>query len=157
MDGKMKTDLIQHCQASTNPLQPRTSAPNYAQPMCTSTRRKQPADIDKWIAAGEGMADGRALGKRMKKKTGAVAELVDELAYLGADCVFITELTPVVVEVISDTRGDPTTVNEAQSRSDWPSWQQAMDREMKMLKDVGTWEMVPRPTGRNIVGSKWVF
>ena len=32
-----------------------------------------------------------------------------------------------------------------------------MDREMKTLEDAGTWETVPRPTGRNIVGSKWVF
>jgi hypothetical protein len=32
-----------------------------------------------------------------------------------------------------------------------------MDREMKTLKDAGTWETVPCPTGHNIVGSKWVF
>ena len=82
---------------------------------------------------------------------------MDELAYLGADCAFITELTPIVAGAISDSREDPRTVNEAQSRSDWPLWQQAMDREMKTLKDAGTWETVPRPTGRNIVGSKWVF
>ena len=28
---------------------------------------------------------------------------------------------------------------------------------MKTLEDAGTWETVPRPTGRNTVGSKWVF
>ena len=83
--------------------------------------------------------------------------LTDELAYLGADCAFISELTPIVASAISDSRDDPSTVKEAQSRSDWPLWQQAMDREMKTLKDAGTWETVPRPTGRNIVGSKWVF
>ena len=83
--------------------------------------------------------------------------LMDELTYLGADCAFISELTPIVASAISDSRNDPSTVKEAQSCSDWPLWQQAMDREMKTLKDAGTWETVPRPTGCNIVGSKWVF
>ena len=82
---------------------------------------------------------------------------MDELAYLGADCAFITELMPIVAGAISDSHKDPRTVNEAQSRSDWPLWQQAMDREMKTLKDTGTWETVLCPTGHNIVGSKWVF
>jgi hypothetical protein len=94
---------------------------------------------------------------KAKKKTGAAAVLADELAHLGADCAFIAELTPVVASAISDSRDDPTRHREAQSRTDWPLWQQAMDREMKTLKDAGTWETVPRPTGRNIVGSKWVF
>ena len=141
--------------ASKTTTRPKTSAPSYAQPTRTSTRRKQPGDIDRRIAAGEGTADGRTAGR--KKKTGSAAALADELAYLGADCAFITELAPIVASAINDSRDDPSTLGEAQSRSDWPSWQQAMDREMKTLKDAGTWETVPRPTGRNIVGSKWVF
>jgi hypothetical protein len=32
-----------------------------------------------------------------------------------------------------------------------------MDREMKTLEDMGTWETVLRPPGRNIVGRKWVY
>ena len=83
--------------------------------------------------------------------------LIDEFTHLGVDCAFTTELTPIVAEVISDAQADPNSVDEARSRSDWPLWQRAMDREMKTLEDAGTWETVPRPAGRNIVGSKWVF
>jgi hypothetical protein len=32
-----------------------------------------------------------------------------------------------------------------------------MDHKMKTLEDAGTWETVLCPTGRNIIGSKWVF
>ena len=152
--GKYQSPVV-----SRNTTRPRASAPSYAQPTRTSTRKKQPADIDKRIAAGEGTTDGRAAGKRPKKKTGAAAVLTDDLAYLGADCAFIAELTSIdfVASAISDSRGDPNTVNDAQSRTDWPLWQHAMDREMNTLNDAGTWETVPRPADRNIVGSKWVF
>ena len=143
--------------STTTKTQARTSVPSYAQPTHTSTRKKQPGNVDRRIAAGEGTADGKVAGWKVKKKTGSAAALMDELAYLGTDCVFITELMPIIAGAISDSREDPRTVNEAQSRSDWPLWQQAMDRKMKMLKDAGTWETVPRPTVRNIVGSKWVF
>jgi hypothetical protein len=134
----------------------KTSGPSYAQPTRTSTRRKQPADIERHIAAGEGTADGRATIKRTKK-TGAAVALMDKIAHFGADFAFVSELTPTITDAIGDTHDDPNNVNEARSRSDWPLWQQAMDREMKTLEDAGTWETVPRPTNRNIVGSKWVF
>ena len=151
--GQFQTPAV----STTTRTRARTSAPSYAQPTRTSTRKKQPGDVDRRIAAGEGTADGKVAGRKVKKKTGSAAMFMDDLAYLGADCAFISELTPIVAEAISDSRDDPSTVKEARSRSDWPLWQQAMEREMKTLKDAGTWETVPRPTGRNIVGSKWVF
>ncbi|GJT08980.1 retrovirus-related pol polyprotein from transposon RE1 [Tanacetum coccineum] len=38
-----------------------------------------------------------------------------------------------------------------------PKWFVAMCDEMKALKLNATWDLVPRPTKSNIVGSKWVF
>ena len=32
-----------------------------------------------------------------------------------------------------------------------------MESEMKSLKENETWDLVPRPSGKNIVGSRWVF
>jgi len=32
-----------------------------------------------------------------------------------------------------------------------------MDRELATLESAQTWEVVPCPSGKNIVGSKWVF
>lgn len=82
---------------------------------------------------------------------------MNEFVHISTDFTFASELTPVIAEAIGNTQDNPNTVNEAWSRSDWPLWQQVMDCEMKTLKDAGTWETVPHPTGHNIIGSKWVF
>jgi hypothetical protein len=46
---------------------------------------------------------------------------------------------------------------EARQRSDWPEWKKAIDVELQNLKEAGTWDVVERPSGVNIVDSKWVF
>jgi hypothetical protein len=63
----------------------------------------------------------------------------------------------MVTSTIQEVQGDPKTLSEACSHADWPLWQAAMEKEITMLKHAGTWTTVPRPTGRNIVGSKWVY
>ncbi|KAJ1525556.1 hypothetical protein ONE63_010361 [Megalurothrips usitatus] len=52
---------------------------------------------------------------------------------------------------------DPQTVEEALSRPDAREWKRAMDEEMESLNRHGTWELVSRPDGRNVISSKWVF
>ena len=103
------------------------------------------------------MNSPRAKSGKKSKKGNANAAFIEDFADFGVDCVFIAGLTLFVAAAIEEAHDDLTTVKEAQSRSDWPLWQEAMDREMKTLEDAGTWETVPCPTGRNIVGSKWVF
>jgi hypothetical protein len=73
-----------------------------------------------------------------------------DFAYL-ADCkdlfkVFITE-----------SQDDLKTLSQAHSCSDWPDWKNAMDHEIAMLEEAGTWITVPQPTNKNIVGSRWVY
>jgi len=36
-------------------------------------------------------------------------------------------------------------------------WWEPMMKEFEMLKERGVFELVPRPEGKNIVGSKWVY
>jgi hypothetical protein len=48
-------------------------------------------------------------------------------------------------------------LSEAWSYADWPGWKAAMGREVGTLRHAGTWEMVPRLAGENVVGSKWVL
>src|SRR6266702_759951 len=138
-------------------------SPGYTQATRASTRKSRPSDYKKRLEAGEGTVDGGeddGAGpniKKQKKKTAAAAAFTDDFADFGADCEFVAGVTPLIAEAISDMQGDPRTVNEVRSRQDWPLWQKAMDREMQTLEDAGTWETVPRPPGRNIVGSKWVF
>ncbi|CAH1421318.1 unnamed protein product [Lactuca virosa] len=38
-----------------------------------------------------------------------------------------------------------------------PKWLSAIKEEMHALRSNHTWVLVPRPTGLNVVGSKWVF
>jgi hypothetical protein len=46
---------------------------------------------------------------------------------------------------------------EAQSRSDWPEWEKAIQVGLDALRTAGTWELVERPPNTNVVDSKWVF
>lgn len=36
-------------------------------------------------------------------------------------------------------------------------WQQAMQEEYDTLQAQGTWKLVPSPSNRNVIESKWVY
>ena len=36
-------------------------------------------------------------------------------------------------------------------------WVNAMNEELDQIGKNNTWELVPRPTKKNVIGSKWVF
>ena len=36
-------------------------------------------------------------------------------------------------------------------------WVKAMNEELDQIEKNNTWELVPRPIKKNIIGSKWVF
>lgn len=52
---------------------------------------------------------------------------------------------------------EPTSLKDAQQRTDWPLWKRAIEEELGMLTDAGTWELTEAPKGVNVVGCKWVF
>jgi transposase InsO family protein len=37
------------------------------------------------------------------------------------------------------------------------SWNKAMDEELDQIEKNDTWELVPRPKNKNVIGTKWVF
>jgi hypothetical protein len=49
---------------------------------------------------------------------------------------------------------DPVTYSDAQGQ---PEWEQAMQTEMDSLLKNHTWDLVPRPQGKNIVKCRWVY
>ena len=51
----------------------------------------------------------------------------------------------------------PVNINEALSGEHSTQWKKATDLEFKLLIENDTWDYVPLPKGKNIVGSKWVF
>ena len=69
-----------------------------------------------------------------------------EAANVVTDYCFVSSLIPDVDE--------PKSVEDALSD---PNWLQAMESEISSMHENQTWELVPRPVGKNIVGSRWVF
>jgi FtsZ-interacting cell division protein YlmF len=49
---------------------------------------------------------------------------------------------------------EPKNFNEA-SKDEY--WVKEMNDELDQIEKNNTWEMVPRPKGKNIIGSKWIF
>jgi Reverse transcriptase (RNA-dependent DNA polymerase)/GAG-pre-integrase domain/Integrase core domain len=57
----------------------------------------------------------------------------------------------------SDVTSDLKTYAKAMSWPDAAQWEMACTDEMRAFEHMGVYEVVPRPAGRKIVGSKWVF
>jgi hypothetical protein len=49
---------------------------------------------------------------------------------------------------------EPTNFEEARKEEDWI---RAMNEELDQIEKNKTWELVPRPENKNVIGSKWVF
>ncbi len=52
---------------------------------------------------------------------------------------------------------EPVNIDEAFSGEHSTEWKRAADSEFNSLIENDTWELVPLPEGKNIVGNKWVF
>jgi transposase InsO family protein len=92
-----------------------------------------------------------------KEPEGALyAEIKDKLEEDKIEGLEISE-QDLVVAAVEEIQDDPKTLQEAKSRSDWPLWKEAMDKELATLEKAGTWTTVDRPQGKNVVGSKWVY
>ena len=63
-----------------------------------------------------------------------------------ADCCKWANLVgyeEVITTTIQKMEGDPKTVQEAWSCSDWPKWKEAMDCKISLLKHARTWMSSP--------------
>jgi hypothetical protein len=49
---------------------------------------------------------------------------------------------------------EPKNFNEA---SKDVNWLKSMNEELDQIEKNVTWELVPRPTNKNVIGSKWVY
>ena len=72
--------------------------------------------------------------------------------------VVVGSMEFVMAAVIVEAEAlDPATLEEAKRRMDWPKWDLAIKVELEALKKAGTWGVVERPRGWNIVACKWVL
>jgi hypothetical protein len=49
---------------------------------------------------------------------------------------------------------EPTLVNEAIKSKDWIK---SINKELDQIEKNQTWELVPRPNDKNVIGTKWIF
>ncbi|CCE61990.1 hypothetical protein TPHA_0B03180 [Tetrapisispora phaffii CBS 4417] len=66
-------------------------------------------------------------------------------------------LTAVLVAHQSYEAQLPRTINQAMSHPDAAEWKAACIRELSAFRSHETYELVPLPTGRRSLGSRWVF
>ena len=52
---------------------------------------------------------------------------------------------------------EPTYIEDAFSGEHYHQWKEATKSEYDSLVGNNTWELVPPPDGKNVVGSRWVF
>jgi hypothetical protein len=53
--------------------------------------------------------------------------------------------------------GDKLNSLEAKSSPDWSEWHKAIDEELKLLNEMGTWELVEKPLDAIAIPNKWTF
>jgi hypothetical protein len=104
----------------------------------------KPLQYVKQLAKGEGSTDGK--GK--KAMPGFQGWHPDSSSICTNDAdpqdfIFSAILVNDIIFVaIQNAQGNPKTLNEAQSHSDWLQWQEAMDREIVTLRQARTWTEV---------------
>jgi hypothetical protein len=49
---------------------------------------------------------------------------------------------------------EPKNFDEANQHDDWI---REMNEELDQIENYNTWDLVPRPEDKNVIGSKWVF
>jgi hypothetical protein len=55
------------------------------------------------------------------------------------------------------SNAEPLSYAEALRRPDAEQWKHAALEELNAHSTNGTWKLVPRPAGKKVIGSKWVF
>ena len=114
------------------------------QPTRQSTRLWKPSALVKRIEAGKGTAGDKLV--RYAEDDPDPSKWANLAGY-----------KEIIAATIQEVEGNPKSVQEAWSRSDWPCWKDAMDCKIGSLEHAGTWATVPCPPGKNIVRCKWVF
>ena len=98
------------------------------------------------------MVDGRK-----PKETAALTEVLHSGTNEG-ESPDDDDIVYVMVARVSEVEGlDPSTIDEARARPDWPKWDKAISKELASLEAARMWDVVECPKGVNIVRCKWVF
>ena len=78
-----------------------------------------------------------------------VNRLIAETADLAVDSCYLASLTSDLEE--------PKSFKQASNGQHSHKWKEAMDDEFASLQSNQTWQLVPRPSDQNVIGSRWVY
>jgi hypothetical protein len=68
------------------------------------------------------------------------------------------EETLSIEEVYAIIAGDElTNLKDAKTSPKWPQWQKAIQEELDLLMEMGTWKLVNKPPDAIPIANKWVF
>ena len=115
----------------------------------------------KQLARGEGSVDsGPAVpgSYGVNIALGKSASVINAHSDLGPqEYALYAGLEDIMAATLHDAEGDPKSLQEVQSHTDWASWKAVMDCKMETLEKAVTWKPVICLPGKNVVGCKWVF
>ena len=124
-----------------------------------STRQHTESTYIQLLQHGEGTHNGRGGNPIIPK--GIQTAVVEEVEGGHASTVWELDNENVVFALLArnaEAEGlEPTMIEEAKMRPDWPKWEEAINAELKSLDDAHTWNMVEHPKNTNVVSCKWIF
>ena len=124
------------------------------EPEARSRRTRIPTRYVRDIQSGVGTTDGRS--RRSNLPPGM--RIPEPITEVEGETEDTGQVEVAMAAAISETEAiDPLSLKEAMGRPDHPKWKKAIQEELKNLQEAGTWIIVERPEGRNIVKNKWVF
>lgn len=110
-------------------------------------RIRKPSEYIQRLQVGEGTASGRNLASKLPR-----GMRPESAPTLGSDANLEFAMSAIATEV----EGLDPTFEEAKERPDWPRWREAIENELKSLKEADTWTLVERPDNANVIGSKCI-
>ncbi|RDB21868.1 Retrovirus-related Pol polyprotein from transposon TNT 1-94 [Hypsizygus marmoreus] len=135
---------------------PADHLPNFEMPdpdMGRGRRIRKESDYLRRLREGEGQTSNRPSSPPIPvgiQEGSEVGDVADEWEMVAVEDVAMAAVTEGV-------EGLMPSYSEAKKRPDWPKWEEAIKVELENLKQNGTWELVERPAGVNVVDCKWVL
>ena len=116
-------------------------------PLNDQQREHELNDDDSDRSMYESMSDNeepraREVRRPVRKNRGVVPQYLNE---------YVLDIAAGSAECVEE---EPNSVEEAKQKK---VWRDAMADELESHRRNNTWELVPQPKGRKVIGSKWVF
>ncbi|KIK13427.1 hypothetical protein PISMIDRAFT_17991 [Pisolithus microcarpus 441] len=118
-------------------------------PLRRSARQRFESDYVRRLRAGEGTRDGRITLDYMRQLCDSDSHHNSPKSPENATLALIKD------ELTADDNSED--IYAMVAGVNWPSWEAAINAELKSLEAARTWDVVECPTGANVVGCKWVF